>query len=257
MSDSHEKAITLVERQEAERMHPLVRAAMAVKDGLDPATLRELLAVQREWEAGEAKRAYDRAMVELKRDLPSVLNRDQLVDYAKKDGTARTTYRHTSLAAAVDAVIDPLTNHGFSHSWTPSTADRDVIVVTKLTHVEGHHEECTLSAPPDTTGHKNAAQAKASTITLLSRYGLLSLLGIATADMREPTGQPDGATDAVDQARNLKAAAALGNYGKTRDEAEQYLEKELKDWTVADLTVLRDWVREKPAESNREPGGEG
>lgn len=168
-------------------MHPVVRAALSANP--DPATLRELLAVQREWEAGEAKKAYTRSMVALKRDLPKVIQRDATVDFMNKAG-ARTYYKHTTLAAMVDGITEPLTAHSFSLSWRPSTAQNQVTVTCRLTHSEGHFEECSIGAPPDTSGSKSTAQGVASTITLLSRYGALSLLGIATADMRDPSGEP-------------------------------------------------------------------
>jgi hypothetical protein len=254
MSDSHDKALAVVERENGARMHPLVQAAIAA--GPDPATLRELLAVQREWEAGEAKRAFTRAMVELKRDLPTVLARDQVVDYQSSKG--RTYYKHTSLAAAVGAVIEPLTQHGFSHSWTPDTKDRGVSVKCTLTHAEGHSESTTLSAPPDNSGHKNPAQAIASTITLLQRYSLLALLGIATADMKDPTGQQEPAPKQVDQKCNLRAAARLRYYDRTREQAEEFLGRPVAEWTAEDLQRLSEWVTpETEGPPMREPGEEG
>lgn len=271
MSDDHGAALAVVERDNTERMHPMVRAAMGQE--LDPATLRELLAVQREWEAGEAKRAYTRAMVDLKRDLPSVLSHDQTVDYSSRK-SGRTHYTHTSLAAAVDAVIEPLCRHGFSHSWEPQTAGRDVSVTCTLTHSEGHQQSTTLTAPPDTSGMKNPAQAVASTITLLQRYSLLSLLGIATADMHDPERASASSDDVVDVSRNLKAAAALRRYDRTTAEAEKHLDKPVAKWTGADLERLREWLTKTDSEqptddaepvqgelidddSERQPGEEG
>jgi len=99
---------------------------------------------------------------------------------------------------ALDSVTEPLTRHGFSLGWVPTTGDRGEVRVTcRLTHAEGHSEETTLVAPPDTSGLKNPAQAIASTITLLQRYTALSLLGIATADTTDPT--PDEPPQRIDR----------------------------------------------------------
>ena len=57
------------------------------------------------------------------------------------------------------------------------------MVTCKITHVKGHSEETTLSAPSDTSGSKNAIQAIGSTITYLERYTLLALTGLATSEM--------------------------------------------------------------------------
>lgn len=252
--DNHGKSVVVVEQgQQDERMHPLV--ALAVKSGTaDPATLKELLAVQREWEAGEARKAYARALVALKRDLPTVLARDATVDYTSAKG--RTHYRHTSLAAAMDAVTDPLTNHGFSLAWEPSTGgERNMVRVTcRLTHSEGHSETASIEAPADTSGSKNPAQAVASTITLLQRYTALSLLGIATADMPEA---PATDTSIVDPARNLRAVSAIIKRGLSLEQAQAHLGRGSKEWTVGDLERLRAWMTAAATASARVPGEEG
>jgi ERF superfamily protein len=237
-------------------MHPVVQAGLQHLGATpDPATLRELLAVQREWEQGEAKKAFTRALAALKRDLPTVIQRDSVVDFTSTKG--RTFYRHTSLAAVMDAVTGPLTQHGFSLSWHPSTSGTgtgtQVMVTCKLVHSEGHFEETSISAPVDTSGSKSPAQGVASTITLLSRYTALSLLGIATADMPEPRGndEPNAKPDSsVDADRNLRAMGRLAKLGKTREDAEAFVGRKVSEWTSADIDNLKEWV--KPRE--REPG---
>lgn len=267
MSDEHDKA-ALVARADSQ-MHPIVAAAMQA--GADPAKLEKLVDLQERWEKREAKKAFDRAMVELKRELPAVLERDKLVDFTSKRTHERTTYSHTSLAAACDAVVPILTEYGFSHDWQPHTDDGQVYVTCELTHTEGHSKKVRIDSKPDTSGSKGPAQAIASTITLLQRYTLLALLGIATADMREPHGpRPAGEAPADDKpnvSRNLRAAAALGKHNRTREQAEAHLDKPLAEWTDADLNKLRDWIAQPAestsgaappeAESPREPGEEG
>jgi hypothetical protein len=70
--------------------------------------------------------------------------------------------------------------HGFVLTWIPSTpAPGTVTVLCRLLHCDGHFDEATLSAPVDTSGNKSPAQGVASTVSLLSRYTALALLGIA------------------------------------------------------------------------------
>lgn len=249
MTDNH-KTSALVEKGVVAVMHPMVEAAIAQNP--DAATLRELLEVQREWEAGEAKRAFTRALVALKRDLPTVIDRDKLVDFKTSKG--RTTYTHTSLAGIMDAITEPLTQHGFSIAYKPSTSQGQVTVVCVLTHAEGHSEECSISSPTDNSGSKGPAQAIASTITLLSRYTCLALLGIATNDMKEPSGETTPPSDdSVDPALNLKAAAKLKSYEKTREQAEELLGRKVKDWTRGDLGKLRAWLIPEKKSEGAEP----
>lgn len=239
------KGLAVVERGEiTDGMHPLVRAILAHNP--TPDALEKMMALQREHEANEARKRYAQALVDLKRDLPTKIGRDTTVDFTGKSGI-RTYYKHTSLAAVMDAITEPLTKHGFSLAWTPSTGERGVTVTCRLTHAAGHFEEAAITAPRDDSGNKSQAQGVASTITLLSRYTALALLGIATADMPEPAGEaepPDPSR--VDTDRNMRAVAALKKYGKTRADAEAFLGHTIAGWTSEDLDKLKAWLKPAP-----------
>lgn len=239
MTDTHKAAIVTAPMEKIERMHPLVQAAMASGALADPATLRELLSVQREWEAGEARKSYSRALAALKRDLPTVIGKDATVDFTSAKG--RTYYKHASLAGVMDAITSPLTAHGFSLAWIPSTGERGTVRVTcRLTHQDGHHEECSLEAGADASGSKSPPQAIASTITLLSRYTALALLGIATADMPEDgAAEREAPKDTVDVDRNLRAARWLANQKIPLDAAEAHVGRPISAWTADDLARVR------------------
>ncbi len=246
MSDVHDKttAVAIIERAPDQSLSPVVAGVMrSLGANPDPATLRELLSVQRDWEANEARKAFALALVGLKRDLPTVIARDKTVGFASTDPTkAKTSYTHASLGGVMEAITEPLTQHGFSLAWKPSTAPNGVTVNCRLTHAAGHYEECSLTAPIDNSGNKSTAQGIASTITLLQRYTALSLLGIATADMKDP--EPDApAADAVDSARNLRAVGLLTKKGKTCPEAESFLGRKVAEWTSSDLEKLQQWAK--------------
>jgi hypothetical protein len=242
VSDNKHAIVLDAQPAPTQRMHPLVQQVLASSP--DAATLREVMTMQREWEANEARKAYTRALTALKRNLPAVIARDAVVDYPGKGG--RVSYRHASLAGVMDAVIEPLTQHGFSVSWHPARIDRgDVSVSCVLTHAEGHGESCALSAPPDTSGGKSPAQSVASTITLLQRYTLLALLGIATADMQEdPPPEADG--QRIDPERNLRAVRAIIRRGRTREAAEAAVGRTVSEWTREDRATLRTWLTASP-----------
>lgn len=227
-------AIERVQQASVDRMHPVVRAM--IDKSPDPASLEKLMDLQERYEAGEARKAFAAAMVALKAELPSILGRDKTVAF----GTTR--YTHVSLAAAMEAITPHLTRYGFSISWNPATQADQVSVTCRLTHAAGHHEETTISAPVDRMGNKSAVQGVASTITLLSRYTALSLLGIATRDMVDPTpSRPE--PDKVDSAHNLRAMAAIKKAGKTKEQAEEFAGRPVQEWTAADLDKLRGWIQ--------------
>lgn len=262
--DTHGAAMAKVETTEPSTalvhtgMSPVVAAVLARNP--DAATLREVLALQREWEANEARKAYAVALVNLKRDLPAVIARDKRVNFESARTGQKTNYTHPSLAGAVDAVIEPLTNHGFSHTWHPSIDDKGGVSVTcRLTHAAGHKEEVTLKAPPDKSGTKSDAQAVMSTVTLLQRYTLMAILGLASRDMEEAKGAPEHVEDDVrapatvekiDSARNLKCVSWLQSKGIAIDDAEGFVGHKVKDWTTGDLEKLREWGAKQAATTN-------
>jgi hypothetical protein len=231
-----------------------------------PETLEKVLAVQQKWESDQARKAFTRALIGLKRDLPSIIGKDQVVDFKNKKGQ-RTYYTHTSLAAVSDAVDDYLVAHGFSLNWIPSNTERLVTVTGRLTHCDGHFEETTLSSIPDTSGSKGPAQAIGSTITYLERYTKLALLGISTADMKEPHGTRDDDKHPptnVDQDANLRASTWLRKSGRDVQNVEEKFGRLVKDWTASDLVIIRQWkeddriageaAKKSPASNGDKPG---
>ena len=153
---------------------PAEMIRMAVEGKADLDKLEKLLTLQERWDANEAKKAYNKAMADFKANPPQI-DKDKTVKY--KD----VKYNHASLYNVTEKISTELSKHGLSASWT--TKQNGAILVTcKITHVKGHSEETTLSAPADISGSKNAIQAIGSTITYLERYTLLALTGLATFD---------------------------------------------------------------------------
>jgi len=251
MSEKDHASVAVIERGEtAPVIHPLAMVQQAVNKGLDPDTIRQLMDLADRHDATEARKAYSAALVDLKRDLPTIIDRDKLVDFKTSKGPVR--YTHTSLAAVMAAVTEPLTQHGFSLAWTPSTEGNTVNVTCRLTHSQGHSEETTLSAPKDTSGLKSAAQGIASTITLLQRYSCLALLGIATADMPEPQGETP--SDHIDTALNMKAMRQFVASGIPKGDVERLVNKSVGQWTAVDLGILREWRdKRSKAETTNKP----
>ena len=142
--------------------------------------LEKLLELQFRWEANESKKAYVNAMTEFKANPPKI-EKDKKVDFNSKAG-GRVKYNHASLANVTDKISTCLSKYGLSASW--STESNGLVKVTcKITHVLGHSEETSLSAPPDDSGLKNPIQKIASTVSYLERYTLLAITGLATTEM--------------------------------------------------------------------------
>jgi hypothetical protein len=160
--------------------------------------MRDILALQREWEAGEAKKAYVAAMAQFKKNPPKIL-KDKRVHFEAKNGGTSTEYWHATLGNVAEAIIEGLAEVGVSHSWKPERIGDRVHVTCTLTHAQGHSESISLDGPLDGSGNKNNIQQVASTTTYLSRYTLLMITGLAVKDeiLPDNDGGPAGAGSAA------------------------------------------------------------
>lgn len=189
MEKTNEVQKVKAEPPEVKTESPLMMAASLVQqtDGkIDVDKLEALLKVQMQWEAGEAKKSYVVAMAAFKANSPEII-KDKSVNYKQ------VNYNHASLGNVTATINKALSEHGLTASWVTEQENGSVKVKCKITHVMGHSEECSLAAPPDATGSKNAIQAIGSTVTYLQRYTLLALTGLATYDQDddgEGSGKP-------------------------------------------------------------------
>ena len=147
----------------------------AISKGATIEQLEKLLLIKERFDATEAKMSYHEAMTAFKKNPPDI-KKDKTVSFGQ------TRYNHASLANVTECINSELSKHGLSASWT-THQNGQISVTCKITHVQGHSEETTLTAPADNSGSKNAIQAIGSAISYLQRYTLLSLTGLATSEM--------------------------------------------------------------------------
>lgn len=157
----------------------LIREAMT--NGADPQVLRELLAVKREWEADEAKKAYFFAISEFQRRAPIIEKADKAYDkmYARMDRIWRT--------------VRPLfTELGLSCTWQACEIGNDgkiCHVTGQLGHVLGHSVNLIMDvAIPELLKGQNAAQQIGSARTYAQRYAFCSALGLQTGEDDDGNG---------------------------------------------------------------------
>jgi len=191
---------------------PLAMALQAVKSGLSIADMRDLLSLQKDWEANEARKAYVAAMAEFKRNPPEIFKRKQ-VSFTTRDGDT-TSYAHATLGDVTTAIINGLSQHGISHRWDTAQDAGKIVVTCILTHSLGHSESTSLEGSPDASGKKNSIQQVASTVTYLQRYTLLGASGLATKDIVDDDGAGAGEPPPEVPAELLAAAreAAMGGW---------------------------------------------
>jgi hypothetical protein len=240
---SENKSAELVRHQTAiERrgqMHPLVSAALN-SGGLTPETIRELLTLQKAWEADEARKAFTRDLTMAKGELPSVIPTDRQND--------RLRCRYTTLAKLLDVVTVVLARHGFSIGGGVEHRDDMLHVTTTLTHRQGHQERITLPCKPEGIHTRDGKavlspeQTLGKTITYLRRYGLATILGIASGDMPDADDQSSAR---INTAKNQKAVSRLAELGIELCDAEKQIGHPWVEWTGEDLQALANWMRPK------------
>lgn len=189
---------------------PMGNALAALQAGVSIEQMQGLLAIQKEWEANEARKAYVAAMAEFKKNPPEIFKR-KAVEFTTRDGDT-TSYKHATLGDVTTAIINGLAQHGISHRWDTKQAEGRIVVTCILTHNMGHSESTSLEAAPDASGKKNGIQQVASTVTYLQRYTLLGASGLATKDMDDDGAGATPPPDVPEELLNASREASLGGW---------------------------------------------
>ena len=146
----------------------------ALKSGAGPEMMRELLAVKKDWEADEARKAFASAVADFQARCPIIEKGDKAYDkeYARIDRIWRT--------------IRPLMEErGLAITWQSAELRDGSIchVEGQLSHRLGHSQKLTYDVPvPDLLKGQNKAQQMGSATTYAKRYALCSALGIQTGE---------------------------------------------------------------------------
>lgn len=178
MKTDTEAQTTTVEPPESNRVLTMIER-MAVDPTVDPAKLREILAVKQQWEADEARKAFAAAMATFQARCPIIAKRDEANGkmYARIDRIHRETRGLRSEC-------------GFWFVWNSCEIKEDIAHLDGiLGHSAGHTVVCKQVIPlPEEIisggGKKvtNAAQRAGSGMTYAKRYGECLALGIVTGD---------------------------------------------------------------------------
>ena len=191
---------------------------MAVEKGMTGEDLQALLAARREWEADEAKKAYNHALADFQREAPIVEKADDAHDkkYAALDRIWRT-------------VRPLLTEKGLSVTWHETSIDVENKVCSiagELAHRDGHSVTLKRDVPmPDIIRGQNAAQQAGSAETYGKRYALCAALGIVT-------GEDDDASS-CGETITAKQMTELSGMLDQVDERDKVL-TDLLDWASVD-----------------------
>jgi hypothetical protein len=154
--------------------------SQAIDKGLDVPALEKLMALQERWEANQARKAFFSAITEFQNECPD-LRKTKKVSMKLRDNNV-AEYHYAPLSDIARQIKKLLKDNGLSYRWEIQDSKDEIKVTCLVTHVDGHTEQTTMQSNPDTSGAKNAIQARGSAIEYMKRYTLIGALGITTAD---------------------------------------------------------------------------
>lgn len=216
---------------------PLNMAMRAMKVGMSIADLRDMLTLQKEWEANEARKAYALAMSGFKAE-PMKIIKSKAVGYETKATPEKKSvfvgYKHAELSDVTDAICPAMSKHQLSHRWDVQQDPNFITVTCRITHALGYSESIQMTGAPDNTGNKNRLQQIASTVTYLQRYTLLAITGMSTKG-EDDDGQ-GGEGNQVEGRASADDEIALGKTEEKKAAIDYYpqdkFDKNLSEWTA-------------------------
>lgn len=213
-------------------------AAAAANPAIDVEKLKELIKMQRDELAYQARAAFATDFARMKPKLPTVAR------------TRKNTHTNSNYAPLeeINETIDPiLGEYGFATSAKITGQTENTVTITaELWHKGGHVESNPLTLPLDNAGtggkvNKTGVQATASSITYAKRVAICALLNISTGDDQDGNRaeQDDDAID-IPQAVEIDELIKMTKSDKARF---------LKHMGVNDVREIRakDYAKAKNA----------
>ena len=179
---------------------PYTMAMQAIADpACDPARLSALLSVRRDWEADEAKKAFNAAVVRFQMECPIIAKNDVAYDkkYTRIDRIWRET-RELRRACGLAVTWESFKDVG-------GVCHLDGHLIHSAGHSQPLHHEIPL---PDIIKGMNATQRSGAAETYAKRYATCSALGIVTGDDDDGHGGASGSVCDAKQVNILKELCA-------------------------------------------------
>lgn len=176
----------------------------AISGNASPEVLERLFLLKKDYEAHEAKKAFDHDFSRLQGNLPAVVRSKQAYGY-----------KYAPIEEILYAVRPVLCQFGFGLLFDVSQDDKLVTAYCVLTHSGGHEYRTSVTVPIvgiQSSGGKNVvnpAQQIGIAVTYAKRYALMNALGIEVVDNERPSNDTDGVAVellSVAQREELKAA---------------------------------------------------
>lgn len=184
-----------------------VIARAAADPNVDVGKMRELLTMQRELLADQARSQFAEAFARLSGRLPRIPRRGEVRHPIVRGDVSGPTRRVSTYARLEDidsAIRDLLREEGFALTFATEQRTGDgggLIVTATLMHRGGHSQSASIPVPLDTSGSKNNIQGYGSALSYGRRYAMCAVLNIVTEgedDDAQSADRPPPAPDAID-----------------------------------------------------------
>ena len=188
---------------------------MAIANKADIDTLERLMKLKKEYEAAEAKKAFDEAMAEFQGECP-IIKKDRA---GGKTSSGVIAYKYAPLDAIVSQTKKIIQKHGFSFMILEEEDEKGrdyvfCVVKHKLGHSEKSRRKVVLGTK---TGVMSDTQVYAAALTFSKRNAFTNAFGIITGDddnedmLKDKTGKTKTAEPAM--ARTVERGG-VGEYGE-------------------------------------------
>lgn len=216
-------------RSQAMATTPAEMLAIAVNQGADLAKLEKLMELQERWEANEARKAFNAAVAEFKRNPPDIIKDKTNNQYGSKYATLANLVNNGSAALAP---------YGLTVEWKIDQQQNQIKVTCILKHALGHSEQVSITGAPDDSGAKNKLQQIKSTITYLKGETFQCVTGVTARDC---PGDNDG-NGAGKPAQN-SAQEAVGNAAQRREAAHKAKHDEIAAKYSESIDYIKDRIK--------------
>lgn len=171
---------TRVETPLATTTTPMVMIAMMVQSKADPAALREMLAIQREWEANEAAKLFAAALAKFQKDCPQI-KKDRGVSLDRSD-KSKISYYYASFDDIMKVIGKHLTECGLTVSFSSEVVAGGMLKTTCSLRCGTHVSTNTVTLPVPAQMNVNDTQKMGAAFKYANRYALCAALNITITD---------------------------------------------------------------------------
>lgn len=189
----------------SERSNPQTMLQSAINQGYNPEGVKILAEIYERWEAKEAEKAFNQALLLFQEECPAITKSQRISFVTKKGGNFESKF--APLPATMAQIRPLLRKHGFVVTFNSQRQEKQVSVICKLSHSQGHTTETRFEIPNESAPLISDAHSAASAVSFAERYSLQLALGLV------PQVDDDGKTAFVSKgvitAQQAEQLAAL------------------------------------------------